>query len=114
MSLVTHNQTAPRSLWHFDVTRVTRVSQAEIENTDLIEHSAFVTTPAGRTRRPGIKINLNHKCRVSYQIEIIADPKPSINLFYDCENRMRSMQIPVSGWTWLILIFFDKFGLLAQ
>ena len=31
--IVTHNQTAPRPVWHFDVTRVTRVSQAEIENT---------------------------------------------------------------------------------
>ena len=58
-----------------------------------------------------------HACRarVSYQLQIIADPEPSINLLYDCENRMRSMQIAVSGWTWLILTFsFYKFGLLAQ
>ena len=59
-----------------------------------------------RARRPGMKINLNHNCRVSYQIEIIADPKPYINFLYHCENRMRSMQIAVSGWTWLMLTLF--------
>ena len=75
-------------------------------NLDLIEHSAFVTTPANRTRRPGIQICLNHKCRVSYQIEIIADPKPYINFLCDCENHMRSMQIAVSGWAWPILTIF--------
>ena len=38
MSLITHNQTAPRPVWHFDVTRVTGVSQAEIENTVALQH----------------------------------------------------------------------------
>jgi len=53
-----------------------------------------------------IKISLNHKCRVSYQVQIIADPEPSINLLYDCETRKRSKQIAVSGWKWLILTLF--------
>ena len=60
--------------------------------------------------RPGIKIYLNQKCRVFYQIEIIADPKQYIYFLYDCENRTRSMQIAVSRWAWLIWFwhFFCK------
>ena len=49
---------------------------------------------------------LSHKCRVSYQIEIIADLERYIDFLYNCEDRMRLMQIAVSGWTWLILTLF--------
>ena len=38
-------------------------------------------------------LKLNHKYRVIYQIEIIADPKPSITLRHANKNRMRSSLI---------------------
>ena len=48
--------------------------------------------------QPGLKIHLNHKCRVCYQIEIIADPKPYINFLYDCENRMSCFRVVMADF----------------
>ena len=69
-------------------------------NLDLIGHSAFVIAIYFYHGSPGRdRVGRGwHKCRGFYQIEIIVDPEPSINFRYECENRMRSMQIFVAGW----------------
>ena len=54
---------------------------------------------------------LDHNCRVIYQIEIIADTEPSITLRYDRKNRMCSSLIAIAELTWSILTLYRQIRL---
>ena len=82
-------------------------------NLDLIGHSAFVIETYFYPGPGGVGRDCQ-KCRVFYQIKIIADPKPHINFLHDCENRMRSINVNIHcGMKITILVIPIKFGLLV-